>query len=66
MGVPFNKEGKGPYIVKECVVAVVGGGGLIHFFCGRGMMNANKLSRVDAQASLIISVATYISRDDDR
>jgi hypothetical protein len=39
MGVPFNKEGKGPYIVKECLVAVVGGGGLIHFFCGRGMMN---------------------------
>ena len=34
MGVPFNKEGKGPYIVKECVVAVVGGGGLIHFCTG--------------------------------
>jgi hypothetical protein len=32
MGVPFNKEGKGPYIVKECVV--VSGGGLIHFFAG--------------------------------
>lgn len=59
MGVPFNKEGKGPYIVKECVVAVVGGGGLIHFFCGRGMMNGKRL---------IISVATTYQEmmiDDD-
>jgi len=43
MGVPFNKEGKRPYIVKECVV--VSGGGLIHFFAGDVLINSVLLHR---------------------